>query len=139
MEVLLILVEAGNTPPVSPSQGNNGGIGLDSEVIISLLVVAVVPVVLVVMDLVKTLVVLVVLDHQLRSRLQLLNFMLVVEVGMVKAVVVLVVLVGGAGRTEMVKRDIGPHIYWWWRRRWRSRSPRRNRWKWCFWHRCSSI
>ena len=30
MEVLLILVGTGNTPPVSPSQGNNGGTGLDS-------------------------------------------------------------------------------------------------------------
>ena len=93
MEVLLILVELVILHLFHLHKEIMVEQDLILEVIISLLVAAVVPVVLVVMDLVQTLVVLVVLDHQLRSKPQLLNFMLVVAVELVKAVVVLVVLV----------------------------------------------
>ena len=93
MEVLLILVELVILHLFHLHKEIMVEQDLILEVIISLLVAEVVPVVLVVMDLVQTLVVLVVLDHQLRSKPQLLNFMLVVAVELVKAVVVLVILV----------------------------------------------
>ena len=80
MEVLLILVELVILHLFHLHKEIMVEQDLIQEAIISLLAAAVVPVVLVVMDLVQTLVVLVVLDHQLRLKLQLLNFMLVAAV-----------------------------------------------------------